>query len=1230
MDGDIHNEESFLDRRAIGLRETSQFPVGKARIPKDIGCDYDLLEDLRHHGIEWTFWVPLEKIYQNLTRYGRPSVVYPAFSYLAVGTSKGVITIFNHKQFLQMALLLDAGSSKSKVTIIRSSVDGTHIAASLESGDVFIWNLNRKTRNSDKIDGPREVTPILHISEHKFKRITGLGFLAERHTAVVVSDDSGTLSCYNGFRKGIWQLSYSTIGLNYFLSTQSSSVATSTYPGLSGAPFSDLQPVAVLSNSSLALVSASNFSQCYQAGIEKDIGIDPSIVWSACGTKLCYSGLHWLEVIRFERDGPAQKLRASSKVGWHCAETIKYAEWLSDSFLGVLTHSNEYMFISINNGVQQFEMIDLLPITLLSTISCPVVYFNRQLYALTNYNLQTGFLLSWSDIILKFVQSGEYISAIRSIRYFVTEEALPFNLLRLQDDVAARRRQFEQPLKNLSIASVRHVIRTQDINCDEVLLQQVLEESLRDYYLIFDDPTTALDFVEQALDQTPDECKNLFFSCLISLVRKRTITSLTPVVFSELLRSEYVRNEPLVLKHLFFDLDISTMDVDLAIELCKKLKFRRELIYLWTLTSSDYVTPFIEMLSLIGESRHENHLLTEDLGDDELLVYDYLGFVMTGRQFPLQHSIQPPTLSLDAELELCHILFSGALIDWPPKSGHKLYTCEVRKDEPAFPYMELLLNFDLRRCLGMLNEILEDSLFDVSFGDVEIGNGKISRSGVSRQFVMDFMIDRLKLPRPSHEKILTAIFVVRNLSKYPQFIRLSNTVIENLAVLLCTENSKQVLKESENAIEALIAGHYLSAPTKLIPNLKLYKFDRALLLVYKHAGAFSQMLALRIESKQLNGSPDSVLDVMRYCLKSTQNKPAERSAILGVVAKNIDTVVSVDVAGFIECMDKYDTSFHLTVFESASYSLRCTFLHQYFLSHNPTTPWELDMMSQYTLNLSDRGNEKELRELLARTQLSMGEYQRLLRKLKDSNSTYGALLVERQVKNFEGVVDNVIRLLMDRQGGTNCNELFDYAFEACRTAEGEQARNCWSRLLTFLLHLRNDQYQPAINRVFQELTKATADVSASALAFSLKDVVTGALESPDLILIRIGELAPTFCQIINAADINQNVITIISNIVNHSSAEVSSRHEKLLRSGWSIKSSDCAVCGEKLWGVDVSSNTFLAWREQTISSNIDATERLELSRLIIVLFDCQHGFHENCLKNLGQGTHSFKCLLCDV
>ncbi|MGG6498804.1 UNVERIFIED_CONTAM: hypothetical protein NY603_38335, partial [Bacteroidetes bacterium 56_B9] len=53
-------------------------------------------------------------------------------------------------------------------------------------------------------------------------------------------------------------------------------------------------------------------------------------------------------------------------------------------------------------------------------------------------------------------------------------------------------------------------------------------------------------------------------------------------------------------------------------------------------------------------------------------------------------------------------LFSGTAVAWPPGTKKILHTTQNRSEEPAFPYLDLLLQFDAASFMSMLNEAFED------------------------------------------------------------------------------------------------------------------------------------------------------------------------------------------------------------------------------------------------------------------------------------------------------------------------------------------------------------------------------------------------------------------------------------------------------------------------------------------------------------------------------------------
>lgn len=167
-------------------------------------------------------WTTLTHVYSILGAYGGPTCLYPTATYFLMGTSKGCVLIFNYNEHLQ-TILVPTLSEDPSIHSIRSPVksivicsDGTHVAASYETGNICIWNLNVGYRVKPTSEPTNGMTPtpalpaVLHIDDHVNKEITGLDFFGARHTALIVSDRTGKVSLYNGYRRGFWQLVYNS------------------------------------------------------------------------------------------------------------------------------------------------------------------------------------------------------------------------------------------------------------------------------------------------------------------------------------------------------------------------------------------------------------------------------------------------------------------------------------------------------------------------------------------------------------------------------------------------------------------------------------------------------------------------------------------------------------------------------------------------------------------------------------------------------------------------------------------------------------------------------------------------------------------------------------------------------------------------------------------------------------------------------------------------------------
>lgn len=580
--------EGFLENRV-----NSSCPQDLAESVATINDDdddlsaFNVFDDLRTLNLGSISWTVLDKVYPLLNPFGRPTVILPSSSYFAIGTSKGMIPIFNNKQFFQLVLVPGTTCPISKVQFLCASVDGTHISASLESGDVLIWDLNNDAQKDTTNDKrTREILPIIHISEHRSRKIAALGFLSERHTAVIVSELSGKVSCHSAFRNHLWQLTYKTSELATAQTSNNNCLSTAIYPGSPTLLFSDLQPLAIISESSLSLISSTNSTLCFHEEMNKSLACHLDACWSPCGTKVSFIRDNILTIVYLGRSASEYRLEVQNRVKYSSEENLQCIKWLNKDSVGLLTESKKLVLLDVRQELTVFETIDLLPFNVLNPCITNLACFSQKVVVLTIYNLQMGEVLSWSDIVLQFVQKGAYTSALKSLIFFLRGEGFPPSLFRLHTGYVARKQQMAQPLKNLSMASVRHLLHTSNADTTrEVQLYELLSVILSTFSLVFDDDQEAGLFLERAFEQTPDDAGIIFLEVLCKMMHQNRIKSLTPTISSELLRYTAGLDDPKYMSGIVMKLDPQYLDINLAIRLCQKFDLVKEMIYLWNKAS---------------------------------------------------------------------------------------------------------------------------------------------------------------------------------------------------------------------------------------------------------------------------------------------------------------------------------------------------------------------------------------------------------------------------------------------------------------------------------------------------------------------------------------------------------------------------------------------------------------------------------------------------------------------
>ncbi|GMF99356.1 unnamed protein product [[Candida] boidinii] len=360
-------------------------------------------------------------------------------------------------------------------------------------------------------------------------------------------------------------------------------------------------------------------------------------------------------------------------------------------------------------------------------------------------------------------------------------------------------------------------------------------------------------------------------------------------------------NNGLILEQLLCLLDIKQLDIDLTIQLCRTNHLQDTYVYIWNTLMLDYISPIFDAIKIIKKIVYNNN--NDNLTDDELkilkndsyYIYPYISYILTNRQFPTDKLIDPD-FEISSKLNIYYILFNGNSISWP-KNSEKLHIMDedYALNEPAFPYLFLLLKFDSCQMFACLNEAFEDDLMNddeinyYSNGSGNLGSHSASSSTppsslvssswntngyelkVSRQYIIEILLGIFNENSDDftpNDKTYLAIFIARNYPKYNQFLRLSDYILDDIIDKLCKYTDPSLKDDCELSLQSLLSIYKPTHIDTMIPIFEKVGFYNALLSIYR--------------------SENKVLDLLELWLKTKKDTNGKNHGIGGNTEKNTD------------------------------------------------------------------------------------------------------------------------------------------------------------------------------------------------------------------------------------------------------------------------------------------------------------------------------------------------------
>ena len=894
-------------------------------------------------------WIKLRKLsgdaFSELGKrnYGRPTCMAVA-SLIAIGTSKGLILIFDYNQNLQTTIGLGTKAVESgTVTAIALSADYSVVAGGHSNGNIFTWEIARPAK------------PFLSISATNVNHLQGLqgdghvvdasvlhvAFLGTRHTALVSADVTGMAFSHLATR-GLGAIARSvktarilgrypeTIPVMAKPRKPSSVLAFGSLPlGNWEFAIDGLGLVAMLTPYLLVVVSTTPVAQTqYKASRPKALAahgaMTGALAWypamksksESSNAKLAYCWLNVITIVEAieipndkDKDAPPD-LTFKHINQWQYEESIVAMQWLNRSVLAVLTISQQLIVVEdsslavtdqsdlikrhiyhvdlfsrqLSQMIENSEQED----TTMHGVVADAFYmsfkaYKGRLFLLGFNDVSTGTLSNWADRLLALIEQGDFIGAIQlatSYHSGVAEQAV----VGLPADEKSRHNLVREKLLEMTTASLKYVFGKNpdaDNRASDIQLEHLARACFTACF-----QTEDFDFLYEEVYPwyADNNARKIFLGILESYIVEKDISTVPPVVLKDLVGVFVEKGQSSRLEEILCLLDPATMDLEQVTLLCRKFKLYDALFYIWSQAIGDYITV---LKNLLAESQQDDEDEDED-GDVGSKIFPYLSYTLTGRVYPTGETI-PDSVSSRAKSEVYHFLFSGS-------------------QGESYAYLRQALHLDASSFLSMLNEAYEDDFLD-GHADLKSNSEGLTKEerftlSLTRQYIVRVLLEVLHSPEfDLDDTIYLDMFIARNQAKFPQFIRIPGSVLQKVMFNLCLYPSEEVAEDCQLSLEYLLSVYQPPDIFSFLPELERARFYRVIKSIYRAEKQYAKLLQTCFKDTE---NPEGIFDCIQdYLRPGSGLNDRQRNEFRDILVSQGEALLAAGLHHAAKVVDQY-------------------------------------------------------------------------------------------------------------------------------------------------------------------------------------------------------------------------------------------------------------------------------------------------------------------------------------
>ncbi|KAI9834801.1 MAG: hypothetical protein M1819_002887 [Sarea resinae] len=691
---------------------------------------------------------------------------------------------------------------------------------------------------------------------------------------------------------------------------------------------------------------------------------DPSAPEAVSKPKLVYCWSNILTVLEVndvsahetaDRDRPPS-LQFHPRSRWRADEAIAAVQWISRSVLAVLTITQRLIILE-DNSMRTTESLDLMqrqifhqdlfsrqlqPPDIEGDVdntfgNGPVAdafymslrAYKGRIFLLGFLDIWVGTLSNWADRLLALMEEGDYVGAIELATAYYIGEGDKLTVGLPEDDMH-RHSMVQEKLIDMMSASLKYVFGSGDRAGARQTEKRQLDQLAASCLLAcisMDDTDFLFDEVYERYSDSSSA--GVFLEALEPYILDSSIQSVPPTVIKDLINHYVSKGLEARMEEMICHLDTRTMDLDQITTMCRKHKLYDALIYVWNRAMGDYITPLIELLSLLKPPPPRDTPVNGEKVQEPyssvyaLKIFPYLSYALTSRIYPNGETL-PELEASKGKAQIYYFLFSGRTIAWPKESGKPVLTRPAQEPEPSFPYLRMILQFDAPSLLSALNEAFEDSFLNgeresmVNGGTRrDLGDDEVFGLSVNRQFIVSILLEVLSPQNfGSEDTIYLAMFIARNLPKFPQFILLPGTTLHRVLLDLCEYPSIDIADDCQLSVEYLMSMYHPPDLTSLVPRFRNAGFYRVLKSLFKEEKRYADLLQTYFDD---HDNQQAIFECIGDCLRPrTGLNDRQSREVRSVIIKNARELANIDTSKTAMAIAAYAPDLHQTMLDALS------------------------------------------------------------------------------------------------------------------------------------------------------------------------------------------------------------------------------------------------------------------------------------------------------------------------